>query len=536
LTVKIFFGGPIITINDRQPKVEAVAIEEEKIIAVGTLETIKKEVNSNFEMIDLKGNSLLPGFIDSHLHPIAFLFFLFNLDLKEVKSLKELKSVLEEAVKDQPTDELLMGLSLKEEDFEDPKERVLPTKWDLDEACPNHPVFLLRYDGHIGIANTKALELAEITKETPAPEGGEIRRNEEGELTGILSELATNILIGKITFPSPEKVNEAAEKGFSLLASKGLTSLHGIIQAEAGAELGDAGAFEMPIFKSLLDKIPQNWYSLIYTHTPKKLKRLKKPPLDGGKEDSKYRLGCLKLFADGTYGSATALMHEPFSDQPDKSGFMVVSESELYEMMKVAHNLGFQIGIHTIGDKGNRVIVDLYKKLLTEFPRKDHRHRIEHASSLTPDVIKDMKELGIIAACQPPFINSEYTWLPKRLGPDRIKDAYPMKSLLDEGVLIASGSDCPIEDPDVILGLHALVTRNGFVPEQCISIEEAIKTYTINGAYAAFEENVKGSIEVGKLADFVILDKNPLSVSPENIKDIRVLETIIRSKTIYKRE
>ena len=535
MTIKVFFGGPIITINEKQPNVEAVAIKDEKIIAVGNLESVKEVVGSDFESIDLKGNSLLPGFIDSHLHPIAYLFFLFNLDLKDIKSFKELKEFLKQAVIDKPTNELVMGLSLKEEEFTDPAERQLPTRWDLDEACPNHPVFLLRYDGHIGIANTKALELAGITKETPEPEGGEIRWNDKGELTGILSELATNILIGKISMPNPERIFEAAEEGFNILASKGLTSLHGIVQAEAGAELGDAGAFEMPIFKSLLDRIPQNWYSLVYTHNPNKLKRLKKPPLDGGEIDSKYRLGCLKLFADGTYGSATALMHEPFSDQPDKTGFLVVNEAELYEMMKIAHNLGFQIGIHTIGDKGNRVIIDLYKKLLTEFPREDHRHRIEHASSLTPDVIKDMKDLGIIAACQPPFINSEYTWLPKRLGSERIKHSYPMKSLLDEGVLIASGSDCPIEDPDVIMGLHALVTRNGFVPEQCISIEEALKTYTINGAYAAFEENVKGSIEVGKLADFVILDKNPLSTSPANIKEIQVLETIIRGKTIFKR-
>ena len=282
-----------------------------------------------------------------------------------------------------------------------------------------------------------------------------------------------------------------------------------------------------------MDIIPQNWYSLIYTHNPKKLKRVKKPPLDGEGKYSKFKVGCLKLFADGTYGSATALMHEPFSDQPDKQGFLVLNAEDLYEKMKVGHNLGYQIGIHTIGDKGNRIVVDLYDRLLNEFPREDHRHRIEHASSLTPDVIKDMKRLGIIASCQPPFINSEYTWLCKRLGEERCKQAYPMKSLVDEGVIIASGSDCPIESPDVILGLHALVTRNDFIPEECISMEEALKTYTINGAYAAFQEDIKGSIEVGKLADLVILDRNPLEVTKDTIKEIKVLKTIIRGKVVY---
>lgn len=534
--LKVFHGGDIITMNDSQPSVEAVAIKDEKIMATGKLEKIEDTIKEEYELVDLKGKCLLPGFIDSHLHPIAYLFFLFNLDLANIKSLSELKEVLKNASKEHSSEELIVGLSLKEEEFEDPNERILPNKWDLDEACPNTPVFLLRYDGHIGIANTKALELAGIDETTQVPEGGEIRKNEKGEITGILSEHATSLVLSKITLPEPEVIHEYAETAFMNLAERGLTSLHGIVQLEAGAEMGDVGAFEVPIFKSILHKIPQNWYSLIFANKPKKLKRVKKPPLDGGREDSKFKVGCLKLFADGTYGSATAYMFEPFTDQPDKTGFMVETPEKIYEKMKIAHNLGFQIGIHTIGDRGNRIIVDLYKKLLEEFPRKDHRHRIEHASSLTPDVIKDMSELGIIAACQPPFINSEYSWLPKRLGEKRCKQAYPIKSLVDEGVIISSGSDCPIEDPSVILGLHALVTRNGFVPEECISMEEALKTYTINAAYAAFEENIKGSIEVGKLADLVILDKNPLKVKKEDIKGIKVIETIIRGKTIFKKK
>jgi len=530
---QLIYGGPIITINDNQPIVEAVGIEGEKIVAVGSLESVKKQIGSDCIELNLNGKSLLPGFIDSHLHPIAFLFFLFNLDLANIKSLKELQETLREACVGKPNDSLIIGLSLKEEEFENPEERVLPTRWDLDKGCPDHPIFILRYDGHLGVANTKALELAGITESTEAPEGGEIRKNDKGELTGILSELATNLMLSKYTLPNPEILNKIAKEAFEIFSSNGLTTLHGIVQMEGGAEMGDLGAIELPVLKSIMDRIPQNWYSLIYTHNPKKLKRVKKPPLHGEGKYSKFKVGCLKLFADGTYGSATALMHEPFSDQPDKQGFMVISTEDLYEKMKIGHNLGYQIGIHVIGDKGNRVVVDLYDRLLSEFPRADHRHRIEHASSLTPDVIKDMGRLGIIASCQPPFINSEYTWLCKRLGEKRCKQAYPMKSLVKEGVVIASGSDCPIESTSVILGLHALVTRNGFVPEECISIEEALKTYTINGAYAAFQEDVKGSIEVGKLADFVILDKNPLEIPNDKIKDINVVKTIIRGKVVY---
>ena len=216
-------------------------------------------------------------------------------------------------------------------------------------------------------------------------------------------------------------------------------------------------------------------------------------------------------------------------------GFSLVREESMFRRMKTLHKNGFQIGIHAIGDKGNRLLVDLYRRLLEEVPKENHRHRIEHGSLLTEDVIKDIKKLNLIVASQPPFINSEYTWLEKRLGKERCKYVYPFKSLIDAGIILSSGSDSPIEDPDIIQGLHALVTRNGFFPEQCITMEEALKTYTINGAYAAFEENIKGSIEVGKLADLVILDKNPLDVNKEDIKTIQVLETIIRGRVVYKK-
>ncbi len=532
--MSIFYGGPIITINDNQPLVDAVGIEGDKIIAIGSLEEVKQKMKKDVKLLDLEGKTMLPGFIDCHMHPIIFMFFLINLDLSSVKSLKELQKVLRNTAKEKGKGEFIFGLRLKEEEFNVP---VLPTRWDLDDACPENPIFVLRYDSHIGIANSKALELFEFNSETKVPEGGEIRENEAGELTGIISENALDLIYSKISkflIPESDVIQETADKAFKLLAKKGITSLHGIIQLGTSGEVGDLGLFETPIFKSVQEKILQNWYGLISTDKPMKLIKIKKPPLDGGKEDSKFKIGCLKLFLDGTFGAKTACMWEPFSDAPNTCGFCVVNEDDIYDKMKLAHNNGFQIAIHVIGDKGNRICVDLYKRLLNEFPRDDHRHRIEHASMLTDDVIEDMNKYGIIASCQPPFINSEYKWLEKRLGKDRCKYTYPMKSIIDAGVVLISGSDAPIEDPNPMLGLYALVNRNGFVPEQCITIEEALKTYTLNAAYGAFEEKVKGSIEAGKLADLVILDKNPLEILRENIKDIKVLETIIRGKTAYK--
>jgi len=533
LRKKLFFGGPILTVNESQPVVEAVGIEGEKIVAVGALNDVKSVLKEGFELINLNDYTLLPGFTDCHLHPILYtLYFLFP-DLTNVSSLEELKSLLKESVKGKNKNELLIGFNLSEEKFEEP---VLPTRWDLDDACPEHPVFILRYDSHIGIANSRALELAEIHEGTKVPDGGEFRRDHTAKLNGIITEKAINLILSKVKFPKAKEIESAATKAFESFAKKGLTSLHGILSADRGGEFGDVGAIELPLFKHLQDKVIQNCYILVNIEKVRKLFRIKKSFFNGEKVDNKFKIGGLKLFLDGSFGAKTACMFEPFSDAPDMCGFCVIEEEEIYGKMEQAHNKGLQIVVHAIGDKGNKVAMNLYKRLLEEFPRENHRHRIEHASMLTSDVINDMRKYGIIASCQPPFINSEYMWLEKRLGKDRCKYTYPFKSIIDAGVMLISGSDCPIEDPSPILGIHALVTRNDFIPEQCISIEEAIKTYTINAAYAAFEENIKGSIEVGKLADFVVLNKNPMDVSKERIKEIQVMETIIRGKIVYKKD
>lgn len=523
-------GGPIITMNDNQPTVEAVGIEEEKIIAVGSVEEVKNKLGNKYDLIELKGNTLLPGFIDCHIHPISSLFFEFNLNLAGVKSLKELQELLQKTAREKKPNEFILGLNLTEENFDNP---ILPTRWDLDDACSENPIFLIRHDGHLVVANSKALELAEINRDTKAPEGGEIQKEKNGEITGILTEHATDLLISKIPIPDSNTIKEAASNVFKDFAKKGITSIHGFVELDRGG-VENLGGISIPILKLIKEQIPQNYYSVIFTKNPRKLNRIKKSELDDGKTDGKFKVGCLKIWADGTFGASTAFLFEPFTDQPEKCGFLVNDEDEIYQRMIAAHNLKYQIAIHAIGDKANRIVVDLYKKLLKEYPRKDHRHRIEHASMLTADVLKDMKELDLIASCQPPFIISDCPWLEERIGKERFKYTYAFKSIVNAGIILAAGSDCPVEDPNPILGLHALITRFGFVPEECLSIEEALKSYTINGAYAAFEENIKGSIEVGKLADFVILDKNPLEVPKDKIREIKVLETIIRGKTAFK--
>lgn len=530
---KIFFGGVIVTIDDNQPYAEAVGIQGDKIVSVGSLNQVRQNMGEDCEFINLYGKTLLPGFIDCHLHPMGFINHTLRPDVANMKSLDELLEYLKVESIWLEEDEFMMAYNLNEERFD---KTILPTRWDLDKACPDHPVFILRYDGHIGIANSKALQLAEITEQTIVPEGGEIRKDKEGKLTGVITEKALNLMFSVIPVPDDEDISTAASYISTYLSERGLTSIHGVINGDSRFKSDHRETDELSLFKSTHKNIVQDCTAYIETDYTEKAVELDKISIENSNSGSKFKIGGLKLYMDGSFGAKTACMFEPFTDAPEECGYCVIEEEDIYDKMKIAHNNNFQIIVHAIGDKANRITMDLYKRLLEEFPRDDHRHRIEHASMLTKDVISDMAKYGIVASCQPPFINSEYDWIAKRIGDERCKYTYPMKSLVDAGVVLASGSDCPVEDPHPIMGLHALVTRNSFVPEQCISVEEALKSYTINAAYAAFEDDVKGSIEEGKFADLVVLDKNPLDSPNEKIQDIVILETIIKGKTVYKAE
>ena len=529
---KIYFGGPIITMNNEVPLVEAIGIDNEIITATGSLDDVKNKLQSNYQLIDLKGRTMLPGFCDCHLHPLMKMIYLLSPDFSDITNLAEFKEYIKKFMKNKPKDKLTIGYNLSEEKFENP---VLPTRWDLDDACADKPLFVVRYDSHIGIANSKALELVGIDESTIPPEGGEFRKDSQGNLTGVVSEKALELIFSYMTLPNREAMEKAFIEVSLSFAEKGLTSVHGIVDGEPLLKDGDYELTEFSIFELYKENFLQNSCFFIEIKDPLKLMKFSSSTLDDKNQNGKYKIGGLKLFLDGTLGAKTACMYEPFTDAPEMCGFCVVEEDEIYENMKMAHNQGFQVIIHSIGDKGCRIAIDLFMRLMKEYPRSDTRHRIEHASLLTDDVIKDMQQYGVIASCQPPFLNSEYEWLEKRLGEHRIKYTYPFKSIIDNGVVLISGSDCPIEDPSPILGIHAMVNRNDFVPEQCITIEEALKTYTINPAFASFQENIKGSIEDGKLADLVILNKNPLTLPKKQIKELMIMETIIRGKTIYKK-
>ncbi len=526
---QLYFGGDIYTVDENLPAAEAVAVKDGWIIAVGSEAECRAAFGEAFESVDLKGRALMPGFIDTHMHPVVLIYFDMNIDLRSAATIEEVKAMIREAAEADSSDEWIVGLQFDEQNLNDPR---LPARADLDEACPDRPAMIIKHDGHMVIANTRAIEACGVTADTPDPEGGVIDREPGGYPAGPFRETAAQIPLSAMPMPEIDSLIDGAKSTFAKLAARGLTSVGAVLQTDKEGPAGSSGAFDVMAMTMFLEHVPINLYCLIITSDIGKIEEARQTPLHG-EEPGGHRVGGIKIFSDGTYGSCTAYMSEPFADQPDKRGFLVLDEGEIYRRMVAAHTAGMQIVIHAIGDLANRTCIDLYEKLLSEHPREDHRHRIEHASSLSAEMVADIARLGLVVSTQPLFIHSEKHWLRKRLGPERVKWAYPYRAILDAGARIAGASDAPVESTDVLHAIQCCVTREGLETRQAITAAEAIRMYTIDAAYAQFEDSVKGSISVGKRADMVILSANPAAVAPEKISDIRVERTIVGGKVVY---
>ncbi len=514
----VLINGNIITMNPEQPRAQAIAIKYEKIVEVGTNNEIKPWVNKNTKIIDLKGKTVIPGFIDTHVHIRGFGRSLIAIDLRGIDSIKKIQQKLKEQVQKTPKDEWIFGHGWDQERF---KEKRYPTKRDLDESSPNNPVILRRVCGHICGINSKALELANITKETRSPPGGKIDKNPQtGEPTGILRENAMDLIQKVIPEPDEKELMEACVRACQKAVEAGLTSVHWIIDSPT----------EISVIQKLRaqNKLPLRVYILIPVEF---LDYLIKLGLQTGFGDNMVKIGCIKILADGSLGAHTAALKEPYSDNLETKGMMLYTPEELNRLVIEAHKLGFQLAIHAIGDYTvETVLIDL-GEALSRVPRKDHRHRIEHASVLNEKTIKHMKKLNLIASVQPHFVVSDF-WAVDRVGSQRARWVYPFRALIKEGITVTGGSDCPVEPINPLFGVQAAVARESF-PEERISVEDALRIYTINAAYASFEEDIKGSVEVGKLADLVVLSENPFTVESDEIRDIKVKMTIVGGKVVY---
>ncbi|MBN1222795.1 MAG: amidohydrolase [Candidatus Aminicenantes bacterium] len=523
-------NGKIYTADAHDRFVEGIAAKNGIIVAAGSNEEVKKRIGSSTHVLDAEGRLVTPGFIDAHCHFASGGESLMTLVFRGIDSVKEIQAMVSAKADDLPPGTPIFGSQFDHTLFPGQK---WPTKQDLDVAAPDNPVVIERVDGHSVWVNSLALEQSGIRRETPDPFGGEIvRDSKKGEPTGILKESAMELI--KVRKPeassSPE---ENIKRGLAHAARLGITG----IQTSASLE-------ELEIYRRLdhqgdLTLRVYGWlpYERIDEYIRKGIRQ--------GVGDDMVKAGFLKIFVDGTISSSTALLFEPFSDEPDKTGLAQYEEEELYALVEKAHRNGYQVGMHAIGDKAVHWALNAVERTQRKHGVKGLRHRIEHVSVLHPDDVPHFKELGVIPSMQPTFCTTDLMYCERRFGQERCKGIYVWKSLIESGAPPAFGTDWPVEPLDPMRGLYSALTRKsidfevpegGWFPDQCLTIIEAIKCYTRNAAFASFEENFKGSLEAGKLADMVVLSKDLFAIAPEEILKTRVLFTILGGKIVYRGE
>lgn len=526
----ILINGAIHTLDPAQPRAEAVAIRDGRILKVGPVADVRGLAGKETQTIDLGGSFVLPGFIDSHTHFLNGGFSLASVQLRDVRTREEFAARIEAKIKDLEKGDWVQDGDWDHELFT-PVE--LPRREWIDPISPDNPVCVNRYDDHMILANSVALKISGITKSTPVPPGGEIVKDPmTGEPTGILKDAAADLVFLHVPEPSWREKLGAAEAALRNAAEHGVTSVH---------EMADASSFE--VYQQLLrdGKMTARLYVYIPISDVDIYSRLKlKTPF--GNDDLK--IGGLKGFVDGSLGSATASFYEPYTDDPKNRGLLapqMFPEGIMEKRIMEADKAGLQVAIHAIGDRANGLLLDLYEKAVAQNGPRDRRWRIEHAQHLRPQDIARFGKLGVIASVQPYHAYDDGRWAEKKIGAERIRYTYAFKSLLDGGAVLALGSDWTVAPLDPISGIYAAVTRatsdrknpGGWVPEEKLSLDEAIRGYTTGGAYAEFAEKDKGTIQSGKLADIVVLDKDLFKVPADEIMDAKVVLTIVGGKIVH---
>jgi predicted amidohydrolase YtcJ len=510
----------VITLDSKHPKAEAVAIQNGKIIAVGSNEEIRKYTNNKTRTIDARNKAVIPGMVDCHVHMTGFGQFLQTLDLRNAQSIKEAQQKLRNYANENSEKNWILGGRWDQEKF---AEKRYPTRLDLDAAAAEKPVFLTRVCGHIAVANTKALQLAGITKETVV-EGGKVDLDEaDGEPNGILRENAMELVWKVVPKPSRKELEEACLVACRKAVEAGLTGVHWLLNS----------ADETHVIQRLYaeGKLPLR----VYLGVPADLlDELVSLGLLTGFGNDMVKIGFVKIFADGSLGARTAALKQPYADKPETCGMMLCTQKKLNKLVSKAHKAGLQLAIHAIGDCAIESVLKAYEKVLREYPLENHRHRVEHCSVLNPKLVRRMKRLGLIASVQPHFVVSDF-WVVDRVGKVRARWVYPFRTLMREGLVVVAGSDCPVESISPLLGVWAAVARKSF-PEESLTVEEALKAYTLNAAYASFDEERKGTVEAGKLADLTILSDDLFKISPDKIKDVEVEMVIVNGRIVYARK
>jgi len=514
---RVLLGGTLIDGTGRPPvKDSIVIIKGDYIVAAGNKKDI--EVPTGSEVYDISGMTVLPGLIDSHCHFYSMgIGMLRTINLRDTTSLAEAVSRVKEKVRSLPKGEWVLGRGWDESKW--PENRYM-TKEDLDNFSPDNPIMLTRICGHMISINSKVLKIARITKETLNPEGGQIDKGVDDEPTGVLRDCKH--LIEQHIPPVTEKTAvEGLKMASEYALSLGCTSIH-----DAGLDADAVRAYQSALDTGAL-KVRA--YLMLREGTQELSYKL---GLRSGFGSDMIKIGCSKLLMDGSLGARTAALFEPYTDEPSTKGLLLMPLEKLSEKAKAAHLNGSQIAIHAIGDLAIENVINTYQDILKARPRKDHRHRIEHCEILTAGQIERIRELGIIPAMQPNFVGEwagPGSMYEQRLGPERNRLNNPYRTLLDEGIMVCFGSDGMPFNPTY--GLWSAVNHG--IKESRVSLIEAVKCYTLNGAYASFEEDLKGSIEPGKLADIAVIDCDLTKTPPDEIRDAQVYMTLVNGKILY---
>jgi len=534
----VFINGNIHTGNERAPHAEAIAVKARRIVFVGSNADAKTFQNDATRVVDLTGNTVVPGLTDSHCHIFGIGEREMNLNLEGANTLEDFLSRVKERAAKTERGKWITGRGWIETFWQPPQ---FPTRADLDKIAPDHPVFLTRADGHAAIANSAALNLAKIDKNTPNPFGGEILKEKQtGEPTGMLLDRAQALAEKNI----PEPTEAQREQAFLLGVKR---------EIELGwCEIQNAGSTpaDIAVIRHAFEggKVKLRIYNAVYGPGPA-AESLLREGIFLNQPERRFTQRTIKVVFDGALGSRGAALLEPYADAPETSGYLTQKESDLQPMFAQALERGVQIETHAIGDRANRIILNLYEQALKSVPPekrkvREPRWRVEHSQILSPQDIPRFSKLGVIASMQPSHAISDLFFAPSRLGKERLAGAYAWQSLIKSGAVICGGSDAPVERGEPMIEFYAAVSRksvkgesrDGWHPEQAVARQEALKMFTTAAAYAAFEEKDKGSIEVGKLADLTVLSKDIMKIPEPEILTTTCAMTVIGGEIVFEKQ
>lgn len=530
----VFKNGNIYTANERQPTAEAVAVKGDRIVFVGSNREVQDYVGKNTRVVDLSGKTMLPGMTDAHHHLSGVGFREMTLNLEGLTSLEAFLAKVKERVDQKQPGEWVTGRGWIETFWTPP---VFPTRWDLDKIAPNNPVFLDRADGHGAVANSVALKIAGVDKNTPSPFGGEVSKDKSGEPNGMMLDAAQDLIQRHIPGTTAADAERAIILGVKRDISLGWTQVQ-----DPGGSYADV-AIDSKLFSE--GKIKLRIYKALSAPGKEAMQLFHDGPIIGSYANH-LTVRSLKLYADGSLGSRSAALLAPYSDKPDTSGFLTIKEDDLQPLLREALRKGIQIETHAIGDRGNRFILDQYEKAMNAVPKaewriKEPRWRVEHSQIVNPVDIPRFKKLGIIPSMQASHAIGDLHFAPSRLGIARLAGAYAWQSFIKSGSIVPGGSDAPVERGEPMIEFYAAVARKdlkGFSgedwhPEEAATREQALKMFTVWPAYAAFEERLRGSIEAGKLADFTILSADIMRIPEMEILKTRCMMTVIGGEIVY---